>query len=228
LAVAFRAASTAGYTAGASTLTGTEPAGTVATDVLVAQLIVQSTSGSTPTPPTGWTTLLSGLTAAGGASHFYYNVAWILRGGSAPSLAWTTGSTGVYRELNVLGFSGCDQTTPIDASQDGAPVNAANPDPPSVTAVNAACMAACFGAQWSGSTTSWTAPAGYTRRSRNTAGDDSAIATKLLSASGAENPAAWSGGAGTNDCWSATITLAPPAVASSIPPFLLMPPRLSS
>lgn len=227
MAVAFRAASTAGYGNGANALAGTEPAGTVQNDVLLAQLIVNATSGSAPSLPALWTPIFSGLTAAGGAAHFYYLVALIVRGASAPALGFTTGATSAYRELNILGFSGCDTTTPLDASANGTPVNAVNPDPPAVTAVSSAAMAVCLGAQWNGSTTSWTAPAGYTRRSLNNAGNDSTIGTKLLSVSGAEDPAAWSGGSTTNDCWAATLTLAP-SVVSFPPPSLVMAPRIAA
>jgi hypothetical protein len=218
MAVAFRAASTAAYGPFSGGFTVTEPAGTVQDDVMLMLVVQNATAGSAPTPPTGWTSLFSGLTAAGGAAHFYFFIAYIVRGAAAPNLNVNTSATSAYAECNVLTYSGCDTTTPIDASANGAPVNAANPDPPSVTAVSSAAMAVCFGTQWNGSTASWTPPAGYTRRSRNTAGDDSVAADKLLSASGAENPAAWSGGSGTNDCWAATLTLAPAGGAPATDP----------
>jgi hypothetical protein len=77
-------------------------------------------------------------------------------------------------------------------------------------------MALAVGTNWNGSDTGgWTAPSGYTIRTNNASGNDMVIASKLLSASGPEDPAAFGNVAvnGTTDYWAATVTLSPPRPA---------------
>jgi len=192
--------------------TGTEPTGTVQGDVLVALFELE---GSTAfIPPAGWTTIFSGTSAS---SQFGYYLGYIVRGVSAPNLTWTYTGT-IYRELYILGFSGCDTSNPIDASAQTTSASgvAINPDPPPVVAVSSAAMALAIGDNWTGSNPGgWTAPTGYTIVTNNATGNDAAIATKLLSASGTENPTAFGnvGSSGTTDYWSATVTLSPPRIA---------------
>lgn len=187
--------------------TGTEPTGTVQGDVLVALFIVDA--GTTYTAPAGWTTIYSGVSAT---SSFRYALMYVVRDASAPNLTWTyTGST--YRELFILGFSGCDTTDPIDASSQIPSGNGTvNPDPPVVTAVSSSAMALAIGINWAGSTTGgWGVPSGYTIRTDNTAANDGVIASKLLTVAGAENPGAFSNAVTTApaDYWAAAITLSP-------------------
>ncbi len=189
--------------------TGTEPTGTVQGDVLVALFEVQGSV--TYTPPSGWTTIFSGTSFS---SQFKYYLGYIVRGASAPNLTWSYTGT-AYRELYIIGFSGCDTTNPIDASAQIPSASAANanPDPPAVTAVSSAAMALAIGDNWTGSNAGgWTPPTGYTVVTNNANGNDCAISTKLLSTSGTENPSAYGnvGSSSATDYWAATVTLSPP------------------
>jgi hypothetical protein len=205
---------------GASPTTGSEPTGTVQGDVLVALFIVDSTASTTVGIPAGWTSL---YTSVSPSNQFRQNLCYIVRGASAPSLAFThSGNSSTYRELYILGFSGCSTSSPIDASANGGYTTgiALNPDPPAVTAVSNAAMAIAVGINRAGSSTcgSWVAPTGYTIRSDNTPANDGAIATKLLSVAGSENPSAFSGVAssGSQDAWQATVTLTPLSISLAV------------
>lgn len=188
MAVAFRARSFLTNTSANSTATA--PAGTVSGDVMVAYIATEGTGANAA--PSGWTTLDSGSNS----TVYNWRLAYIVRGGSAPAMNFTNPAT--YHEIHILTFSGVDNTTPIDASvASGALTVVLNPDPPSVTAIAATDMAVACGVAWAGSSAAWGAPAGYTMRSDNTAGNDVFMATKPLSGSGAENPAVFTGSAGT-------------------------------
>jgi len=196
-------------------LTMSEPTGTAQGDVLVCVFMI--TGANTFTPPSGWTTLYSGTSAT---SNFKYNLSYIVRGASAPNLTWTYNGI-PYHECHILGFSGCDTTTPIDAQAQTAShqgVNT-NPDPPSVTAVSATTMALGIGINWNGAGGStWGTSGGYTIRTTNAAGVDVVIATKSLSASGAEDPPAFTGVStgGSADIWEASITLDAASVVAGL------------
>lgn len=183
--------------------TGTEPAGATTDDILVAFVVVDSASSSLGNPA-GWTSIYSGLAGAA----FRYSLCWIRRTGSAPSYVWTS-STGSYYEVHILAYSGCvNSGSPIEASADGGVTTGTNPDCPSMTTVNANAMAIAVGANWTGSGgAGWSAPSGYTRRSNNTVGNDAVMADKKVVAAGAENPAAFTGGNGSNTQWQGTIAL---------------------
>ncbi|HSX15666.1 MAG TPA: hypothetical protein VLF40_02660 [Candidatus Saccharimonadales bacterium] len=200
----------------ASPITVSEPSGTVQNDILVYLYIGQS-NVSGITQPTGWTTI---YTANSFTPVFTYRLAYVVRGASAPSLTWSGWASSPYFEVYVLSFSGCDTSNPIDSSAQVTSDSGTNPDPPSTTAVSSSAMALAVGINWSGSSAGdgWTPPTGYTLRTDNTPANDGAIATKLLSSSGAENPSAYSGYSGGNtDRWSATVTLAPAATSTTIP-----------
>jgi hypothetical protein len=209
MAVAFRAESHVINSTGTTGNPG-EPSGTASGDALIMFAIVDATS-ATFTLPAGWTSLVSGTVT----SKFKYDILWIERGGSAVATTVTV-SSGAYKEIYILGISGADTTTPIDATAaavaSGTGSRGTAVDPPAVTAVSSAALAVAFGVHWAGSLSGWTAPTGYTLQTDNTAGNDGMAATKLLSASGSENPSNFvSGGAGTSDAWIAyTLTIAPP------------------
>jgi|GEM_PF-1511311 len=198
--------------------TGTEPTGTVQGDTLIA--LCEMENNGTLTPPAGWTTIFSGTSAT---AQFNYCLSYIIRGASAPNLTWTFGASGYY-ELYIVGFSGCDTSNPIDASAKtpDASGTSINPDPPLVTAISSSAMALAICDNWNGSDTGgWTTPSGYTIVTNNATGNDCAIATKLLTSSGPENPSAFGnvgsagGGSTATDYWAATITLSPPRVAAT-------------
>ena len=213
MAIAFRSES---HVVGIGTsVTGTEPTGTVQNDVLIALYIVDSTSGTLGIP-SGWTSIYSGVSPT---PNYRYNLCYIVRGASAPSLAFThTGS--VYRELFIMSYSGCNTNAPINASVDGGGFtsNPQAPNPPSATATVANAMALAIGIGWNGSASGgWTPPSGYTMRTDNTAGNDVMVASKLLVSAGAEDPGAFGNGtvSGSTDGWQATVILAPAGISVS-------------
>src|SRR5437773_743569 len=91
----------------------------------------------------------------------------------------------------------------------GTGTDATPAEPAGAAAVDTATLAIAIIMDWDGSAAGgWTGPAGYTIRSDNTAGNDSAVATKTLSASGSENPAAFTNRIGVaHNKVVATITL---------------------
>lgn len=208
MAIAFRAANTAVVGTGTSP-TAVEPSGTTSGDVILATFIVDS-PGGTPGIPSGWTSVWSG---ASSGTHFRYNICYVVRGGSAPSLVFTlTGSQ--YRELRLFTYSGVDGTTPIDSQSTVASVGSTSilPDPPATTAVSSSAMALVWMDFWGGAPVGgWTAPAGYTMRGTTDAAAYG-MAEKQLSASGSEDPAKFGGTpAGTDDGVAMVLTLKPSA-----------------
>jgi len=208
MAFAFKATST--VTGTALNATGTEPTGTAQNDIMVAFIICGQLGvlGA----PVGWTVLRSGQTGTSENDDHQYMIAYIVRGASAPSLVFTTG-TSQPRELYICTFSGENTSTPIDAEGTPAvtpatPTPATNPDPPSVTPVDAAALAICVGSSWFGSAAGgWGTPTGYTIRSRNVAGDSGVMASKQLSGTAPDNPSAFTNGAGASSNFAHTFTL---------------------
>jgi hypothetical protein len=185
------------------------PTGYASGDFLLGFAIVDIAAASLTTIA-GWTVLYSGTPGGG----FRYNVCYIVRGASAPTLVWgkTTGTH--YTESYIIAVQSTSALSLVLDSQSasGATGSASghNPDPPSTTAVASASVAVCGGVHWQGSSSSWIAPSGYTLRAGTSGGDDLCMATKALSASGAENPGAFTGvGSGANSYWDGfTITIA--------------------
>lgn len=199
MAVAFRSESHA--TISGTTTIPSEPSGAVINDVFVALFLRKFDSPYSI--PSGWTNLYSRNISGG---FLDCDVSYIVRGSSAPSLTWTT-NDGQASQVVVLAFSGVNVLTPIDASADNGTGDESSsaPDAPSATAVATTDMAIALGAHGSGSS-GWTAPTGYTL-----AGDATSSvigAYKLLSVSGAENPAAFGGTpGGDNGRYAATVLL---------------------
>lgn len=201
--IAFRSEAHSAPTSG-NGATLTEPASAAQNDVFIS-LAVCDTASSSLGIPSGWTSIYSGATAT-----YRYNLCWIRRGASAPSLVWTM-STSAYREVYILAYSGVTTSgNPYETSADGGTTasDSTAADPPSVTTSTANDWVIALGIDWSGSATAWTAPSGYTIRSSNAAGNDAFMADKKVAAAGAENPATFTGrGAGNNIKWTATIAL---------------------
>lgn len=199
MAVTFRAASQTFAASGGTNLTGTEPAGVVSGDVLIACIEVD---GANVTKPTGWTDLFGGMVTIG-VSRFL--VSYIVRGGSAPSYVWAHGAS-TFDELDIIALKTSGGTIALDSqSSSGATGTTSNhqPDSGSTTAVAASSFAVSIGANAVGANASAiVAPTGYTLNSINTASTDIAMAGKSLSAAGPENPAAFAGFAtGTTTGW---------------------------
>lgn len=206
--IEFRAASFMGAAAGTDAV-GTEPSGTVQNDVMVA-LVECDGNGRSITAPSGWTQLFTGT----GGTSFSYWLGYIVRGASAPALTWTWSPTGsTWRELVIATFSGVDTASPIDASAQASVTTTASPNPPAVTAGDAAALAIAVCNLWAGSGAGgWTPPSGYTIRNNNAAGHETGMATKQLSATGSEDPGTFTNGASSDTAWAATVTLTPAAV----------------
>lgn len=189
----------------ATDATVAEPAGAASGDIFIA--VAHCAAAGTLTAPSGWTVLTNGTQTFDG--FFDYNVAWIRRGGSAPSLTWTTGSS-VYREVFVHAFSGgkasgdAIEVMNRIANNGGA---SGNPDPGAVTTVNDNALLFVAGINWSGSAGGgWVAGASYTIRGNNTAGNNTANASRsagLISPAGATDPATFTGGPGAGNAWEA-------------------------
>lgn len=206
MAAAFRAATNTVATGVSAT--PAEPAGTVAGDVM---LVVYATApGAAPAVPVGWFPYFGGLIAK---TEFSLIVAVAARGASAPSYAFThTGS--VYYERCLMAISGADTGSPnggaAQVSQASAPD--VKPNPPSLNPSAQSVgngLGIAIGINWQGSVTSAWSLAGYTVRSRNTIGDDIAVATKTTALANPEDPAAitCTGVLATHEAWAATIAI---------------------
>jgi hypothetical protein len=190
--IAFRNRSSSTAEGTANGFTPTEPASAALNDVFIALAFCSTTSTSLGIP-TGWTSLASGVAT----SSYRYNLAWIRRGSSAPSLTWTM-STSAYRGVHLLAYSGCITTgNPYEAFTDGGVTanDSTSLNPPSVTTLSANSWVICGGVDWSGANTTWTAPTGYTKRSEDVSSSqyDGVLADKKIVTAAAEDPAAFSG-----------------------------------
>lgn len=183
--------------------TVTEPTGAASGDIFVA-LAMCDTASTSLGAPAGWTTIYSGS----GAANFKYNLSWIRRGGSAPSLVWTTASS-VYSEVQILAYhDGVAAGTPYEASVDGGNSSGLNPDCPSITTINANAIVIAIAINWSGSNVGGWALSGYVVRSNNANGNDTVMADKSVVSPGAENPPAFTNGGGPSaQQWQAAIAL---------------------
>jgi hypothetical protein len=198
-AQAFRSASSA-ISSGGVSATGVEPTGTVQNDVMVALWVVFN--GNAPAVPAGWTSL-STQTVGGLQVAFGY----IVRGSSAPSMVFTTGQAASrFYELHITSFSGCNTTTPVQASAFGTTgtTTPGHIDPPNNASAGTSVLHVIGGASFAGSATAWVAPANYTIRTTNVASQAGIIASRTSDAltTGAEDPAAFTGAAaGASEWW---------------------------
>jgi Peptidase family C25 len=156
--IKFRAASSGGAPSGTLTLTVARPAGTALNDVLIAAVAVRP-STATITAPAGWTLVRRTNQAATNSNSqaIYSKVA----GASEPaSYSWTfntsTGSVG-----GILGFSGVNTASPIDANNGQADPNGLTFATPSINTTVKNDMIVT--AHSFSSAATWTAPAGMTK-----------------------------------------------------------------
>jgi hypothetical protein len=129
MAIAFRAAGTVvSYVTSAGTLVLVNPAGTLSTDILIAS-IVQNASSADPTAPSGWTLIKKQTAGASDATYAY----WAL--GSVSSATFSA-MGGIDAVGFIVGYSGVDNTTPMDVAAAGQS-NTANSTltAPSITTV---------------------------------------------------------------------------------------------
>lgn len=190
--IAFRNKSATTAEGTANGFTAAEPASAALNDVFIA-LAFCGQASTTLGIPSGWTSLASG----NAGTDYRYNLAWIRRGASAPSLVWTM-STSAYRAVHLLAYSGCITTgNPYEAFSNGGTTanDTTSLNPPSVTTLSANSFVICGGVDYSGANFVWTAPTGYTKRSEDVSGQqyDGVLAEKKIVTAGAEDPAAFSG-----------------------------------
>ncbi len=154
--IGFRAAASAGATAGITTLTINKPTGTIAGDVMLAAIAV-SPSSSLITAPSGWSLVSRRDQSSGGTQSLaiYVKVA-----GTEPSTySWSfpnsSGSAG-----GIQTFTGVDTNNPIDVYSTSATASSATHTAPSVTPRIPRTMLVTWHAFNSAAT--WTPPSGMT------------------------------------------------------------------
>jgi hypothetical protein len=171
----------------ANSLAQSEPSGATAGDLLVAII----GASAAPTNPGGWTQIGTTQTE----SSYSYNVWYIVRGGSAPSLTW--GGGGGSPVGSVACYRGVPGTSPLDASATQT-VDANDDVSPSVTTSVANGVLICF--LGDNNTSSFTAPSGMTLRTTNRF---EGIADKQLGAAGATGSQTWGSVSQPVSAWTA-------------------------
>jgi hypothetical protein len=140
-----------------ATTTITKPTGTANTDILIAIFATDSGGNNTQrtvTNPTGWTNIFTEF-VAGATNGVSLHGAWAK--GDVASLGFTNGATGLQQGVVVVGFTGVDNTTSIDAtgttnSSTGATTDTAN----AVTIATLNAWELIAFASWNGGTNSAT------------------------------------------------------------------------
>ena len=155
--IAFRAAASAAAPSGTLSLSVSVPAGTTASDVMVASIGVRPNT-ATITAPAGWTLVrrIDNASATASSLAVYYRVA---TASEPASYAWTfsasTGSAG-----GIQTFSNVDTAAPINIDAGQNTGNALNHAAPSVTTTVANAMLVT--SYDFASSATWTPPAGMT------------------------------------------------------------------
>ncbi len=110
-AISVRASATGTNGAGSTSLSVANPVGTQSNDVLIAQVVINSSS-TVITPPAGWTLIRSVKSSSSVEQATFYKVA----SASEPaSYTWSFGSSQPATGT-IASFTGVDITSPIDAS----------------------------------------------------------------------------------------------------------------
>jgi hypothetical protein len=153
--IAFRAATTA---SGTDTLTLPAPAGTVAGDLLLAQ-VAHAYTTTAPTPPSGWTLVRRDTPGTALTSALYRRTA--VAGEPGATFTFPAGS-GIAMTGGVAAYSGVSTTDPVDASA-GATGQGSVAVTPAVTTTTANTVLVRFIANAS---EAYPAPSGTTQRWR--------------------------------------------------------------
>ena len=143
MAIGFRAAGTVQAVSQPATITPTAPAGTVSTDVVITIVAVSDVAAVTITPPSGWTLVTGSSTVYGsGAVQGRIAAYWAL--GSATFGAYTINNSDGVGVAFCLGYTGVDNTTPIDVDAAGqSNASSTTGTAPSITTVNDNCWFIC-------------------------------------------------------------------------------------
>jgi hypothetical protein len=146
VAIAFRAVGTGGNGSNApATVTPAKPAGTASTDILICIICSGGGTALTVTPPSGWTLIKKQDNGTTSSAVAY----WAL--GSVASTAFgLSGGTDAVSAI-IAGYTGVDNTTPMDATGVGQN-NAASTTvtSPSITTVTANTQIVFLGAPYDG------------------------------------------------------------------------------
>lgn len=215
MAVAYRSTV---LTAGgnASTVTFTEPSGTVSGDILIAIVYFESTGSVTP--PAGWSSSFNGTTLAQSLSAegpWTATAFWIRRGASAPGLVFTLPGSH-YSQGQITSYSGAETSgDPFSFAAETTRNTTAATTFPAVsgTTSRASEMLVWTGMNFVGGTAS--APSTFTGRTLTT-GADVFWADKVQTSAGATGSitSSWSGANGTASAM--LMGLMPPSGGSSI------------
>ena len=175
------------YSATATPITLSKPAGTAAGDILVASI----TADLNPTMsavPAGWTPVVKGLSVGSGARIFsYYHV---VDSADPASYTWTT-STAVKWSGGITAYRGVNQTTPLDSSVTTAVATGTSITVPSITtSSNGALLIGGVG--YDSSTPGISPPSGWTEQWEGAGGQIAEEADKTQTTAGAAGPATWS------------------------------------
>jgi hypothetical protein len=167
VAIAVNASPTSGDIASlTATTTITKPAGTASTDVLVVTFSCDANSATpaTVTAPAGWTAVNTAFTGVNGANNVRLAVFWAL--GSVANLGFTNSATGAVHQQGwiCVGFTGVDNTTPIDATAaTNSSTSATTVTTNAVTVATANAWHCIPTADWNGSAADMSAP-NFTRQ----------------------------------------------------------------
>jgi len=176
-------ASTSAVNNDASTLVLTVPAGTVANDQLLAQVVVEGGSATTITPPAGWTLVRRTDNSGDIAQAVYRRTA---TGTETATYTWTFGSS-LKAAGGMAGYSGVQTTSPVAASSGATGASSTSLTATGVTTIAPDSMVVGFYGQKSASTFTPAASMGEIWDLAYTAGGSPAVhAThEVVSAAGA-------------------------------------------
>ncbi len=148
LTVTYRSNSVASGSA-LSSLTINKPAGTVASDVLIARISNRNNATAVVTPPAGWSLVRSDQSASQLKSWVFYKVA----GGSEPANYAFAIDLASNMAGSVLAFANVDPVAPIDTHSGQKNGTVATFNSPAITTSVSGGVAVWFGSQvWAGTT----------------------------------------------------------------------------
>lgn len=163
MAIAFRAASTLDKPTDGTAWALPFYAGAASGDLALA-FFVGNTTAITLTTPTGWT-IVGTTEVSGGSDSRGYLYRRVLDGAEGATLTATYGGAGMSGAACMVGYTGVDQTNPINGAASDPFASSTTPSGPTLTPSVDNCMVvAFFGTDASATGRTWTAPTGYTER----------------------------------------------------------------
>jgi Ca2+-binding RTX toxin-like protein len=141
-AVAYKADTSADTGGGGPALVITKPAGVVAGDFMIAEITVESGSGTTITPPTpanSWTLILRTNNGGDVGIATYYRFA-----GASEGASYSWGVGGKKATGGIIAYTGVDTTTPLDVAAAGQTGSGTTGTAPSVTSTTANTLRLAF------------------------------------------------------------------------------------